>query len=207
MDVVSTITAAKGSLELLSCLFITPAGEEKPALRGPVVPVLQPCKQMLAWDLSAQHLPGAPWLLRGTPGGVRRCSLNPANILPSPSPSLPQPMDSLGSPAHPKASVSSWTLLTPSTLLGRTASSSPPPPCLQTCSPPSLQQGAQDSKQPSVYCFLSGSSFVWHTSRSLTSVLHGHEEWVIHPPLKATALYSVLILLSRTASCILTACP
>lgn len=34
----------------------------------------------------------------------------------------------------------------PFSLLGRIASSSPPLPCLHTCSPPSLQQGAHDSK-------------------------------------------------------------
>lgn len=83
--------------------------------------------------------------------------------------------------------------------LSSTALSSHLLPSLPTAGGP-RQQGSH------VYCFLNGSSFAWHTNRYLTNVLYGHKEWVIHPPLKATALYSVLIL-SRRASYILTSCP
>lgn len=190
---VSTITAAKGSLELLSCLLITPAGEEKPALRGPVVP----CSSLASRCWHGTCLFSIFLGLLGFSEGL------PEVFLPSPSLSLPSQCP--GSPACPKVSVSSWTLLI------HCLAELPPALFLHclvfTLAPlPPYSRGPTTARQPSVYCFLSGSSFAWHTNRYLTNVLYGHKEWVIRPPLKATALYSVLIL-SRRASYILTSCP
>lgn len=158
---------------------------------GTCCPTFQPCKQMLAWDLSAQHLPGAPWLLRGTARGVPPIPLTqPAQPMPRLS-SMPQSLCFFLDPSHCLAE------LPPALLHCLVFTLAPLPP---------YSRGPTTARQPSVYCFLSGSSFAWHTNRYLTNVLYGHKEWVIHPPLKATALYSVLIL-SRRASYILTSCP